>query len=193
MSESSQENPGLETGAGETATSIKRRKPSQGRSKYNDALWQFYQDSSTKTEKMATCVVKNRVGKECGYRAPRPDGSTSSMTRHLKRIHPEDHAKYLKARAGTISQTAIDESLNDKPDAELQLAKFDYEEERGHPYSRHLKRPKATSLDQYFRQNNIVKFPLDSISQKKHDLDLMTLMARCNLAFEFVDSPGWRE
>jgi hypothetical protein len=56
------------------------------------------------------------------------------------------------------------------------------------------KMPKTYTLDSYFiREKALTKYGLQTDLQKRIDLSIMTLIARCNLPISIVDHPGFVE
>jgi hypothetical protein len=54
--------------------------------------------------------------------------------------------------------------------------------------------PKTYTLDSYFiREKALTKYGLQTDLQKRIDLSIMTLIARCNLPISIVDHPGFVE
>ena len=167
----------------------KTRRKEPKRSKYNALLWQHFRDNPESNFKTSICTVKMRMsGKECQTEVSRTDGSTTGMKRHLERFHPDVYAKYLKEYAGDKDTTHAENQIDDGNVA-VQQAEFQHPGKLFAPLKRQTSRP----IETYLQEKPVIKFPLQSETQKKYDMDVMTWLARTSTPFSHVEEKGFIE
>ena len=171
---------------------VKKRRSSASR-KRSSPVWNYFKPCEKNPDKYVVCIVKDKhTNLQCGARIKRTDQSTTGLLKHLRQ-HKQAYADVLKTKAQQVVGDATDTSLVITSQKELASAEDKAREILGKsPQVRRM--PKTKTLESYFeKQPSHVKYPVQSESQKRIDLAIMTYLARCNLPLSTVDHPGFKE
>lgn len=186
---------------------------SQARTGKRSDLWDYFEDEPkkrlTESQKASMTPAEIKAHNEtwyavckvyldsektrfCNQKIKRNQGNTKGMRGHLQ-LHKKEFAEYMKKKSKTI----VD-------DAQGSLAVLDSYKEYGAaqdvardilnkpPLTR--KGPETLPIDTYFQSHRELEpWKPNSTRQRRADLDLMLMIARCGLPFAIVDQPGFKE
>jgi len=184
----------LPPSVGNTPVSEKKKKragtPTRKRS---SPAWSFFKDCPKDPKGYVICQYVDPVTKvKCKTRITKPDYSTSGLLKHLRK-HPAAYAEVNRMKGKQLVQTALD--TKDVIASEIELYKAEDEAKTILGKKPSVKKmPKTNTLQNYYEsQPSLVKYHPQSELQKRIDLTIMTLIARCNLPISLVDHPGFQE
>ena len=75
---------------------------------------------------------------------------------------------------------------------DLDKAQVEAREELGQPMPL-KKMPVTKPISEYLKKKSPAKYPLQGLTQRKIDFEIMVFLARCNLPFSLVDELGFIE
>jgi len=187
--------------------------PSGTRSGKRSELWQYFEDepkkplSESQKEKMspeaikayndtwyAVCQVYLDADKTrlCNQRIKRNQGNTKGMKGHLQ-THKKEFAEYLQRMSKGVVEDAHGSVAVLDSYKELGAAQDEARDILNKPPLTR-KGPETMSIDTYFQSHRELEpWKLNSTRQRRADLDLMLMLARCGLPFSLVDQPGFKE
>lgn len=181
-------------GRGSQAASAKKRSRNKGTPsrKRTSPIWMHFEDDPNDSLYVRCKFVDKKTNLACNARIKRTDQSTSGLNKHIRQ-HKKAYADFLKAKAEQVVDEAEETGDVILGQQALSTAQDKAREILGKsPMA--TKMPKTTTLDSYvIRERSLTKYPAQSDLQKRIDLTIMTLIARCNLPLSIVDNPGFVE
>lgn len=141
---------------------------------------------------ICTVLVNPEKTRTCGARIKRTQGNTKGMTGHLQ-THKAEYAEFLQKKSkGVVSDAQHSKEvlesykvLGEAQDAAREILNKP-------PLAR--KGPETKTIEDYFlSQQALEPWKPNSARQRRVDLSLMLMIARCGLPFSLMDHPGFTE
>lgn len=142
------------------------------------------------------CICKVLVNPEknrpCGARIKRSMGNTKGMTGHLQ-THKSEYAEYLKKKSkGVVSDAHGSKEVLESYKVLGESQDLAREILNKPPLAR--KGPETKTIEDYFQsQQALEPWKPNSTRQRRVDLSLMLMLARCGLPFSLMDHPAFTE
>lgn len=181
-----------ESGSGSVSKPRRQVDESTPSRKKTSPVWDHFEVDPHDPNYVVCQVIDLVTNKKCEARIKRPDQNTSGMSKHLRQ-HKQALAEVNKKRAKQVVLDA--QGTTDVIESEKELASaVDQAREILGKKPQSRKMPFTKTLHDYFDTNpSLTRYPMQSESQKRIDLAIMTYIARCNLPISTVDHPGFIE